>query len=230
MPSVDFADAAFDASLNDFIANALTKDLECSAGTDENDVQQVNMAEKNNMQQFMTNFFIGVCLVLIVIACSDFIKTMIMSRSESLKAGIAYLSIVFIWMCVMDIIYSTVNKDQYFLIWGIIMLLIPIGLSAKFSFGGDITNTDKFDFPDFIEFFKFGDRLTLGSNGNLILWIALAIAFTAIALGVGCGFKYTDVIQSDGKTSESTVRFAVFLSFSLAFLVMAILSFFLMQK
>jgi ABC-type spermidine/putrescine transport system permease subunit II len=113
----------------------------------------------------------------------------------------------------MDLIFGGVNANNYFMIWGFVMLMIPLSLIAKYSFGNELT--DSINFTQFQNMIDFSNGLeTIIPYFTVIIF---AICFS-IAIGVGTA-----------SSIEYSVQFSVFLTFSLLFFVCTIMSFIYMK-
>ena len=202
-------DATDVTGLQDFIASALTEDITCYGGDDEDQVKKVGIATSQT-QAIMLNLIIGICVTLTVLVFSEQIKSKVIKKygAGSLTTGVAYISIIFIIMCVMDIIFASVNANNYFMIWGLVMIMIPLSLIAKYSFGNELS--DEFDSGIFKKMMYLSETIQF-----MYLPIIIFIICFPIAIGVGTA-----------SSLDYSVQFPVFLTFSLLFFVLTIVHFF----
>jgi hypothetical protein len=199
------------SSLKSFIANALTEDITCYGGDDDDQVKKVAITTSQT-QAIMLNLIIGVCVTLTVLVFSDKIKSLIIWKygAGSLPTGVAYLSIIFIIMCFMDLIFGGVNSNNYFMIWGFVMLMIPLSLIAKYSFGNELTES--------IDFTQFGEmiKLSLEFDNFFLNYFAFLVFLICFPIAIGVG---------TASSLEYSVQFPVFLTFSLLFFATTIWGF-----
>lgn len=195
--------------LNDFIANALTNDIECVAGDDEAAVSSYNITDLKNP---LTQWLIGGMLLLFILAMGDVIRDMLTKNEGGapLKHSMVYLTIIFVLLAFADYIFAGVNNYPYMAAWGTVMFLIPVTLSAKYGFSDKFGN-DVIDTSSFMAFL----------NGKARFW-GLIIFLVFWVIGTVTGATVQDTGRNADGTAKEHVGFIVFLVFTLVGMIIPV--------
>jgi len=201
--------------LNDFIANALTNDIECVAGADEASVSSYNITDLKNP---LTQWLIGGMLLLFILAMGNVIRDMLKKNGgvAPLKHSMAYLTIIFVLLAFADYIFAGVNNYPYMAAWGTVMFFIPVTLSAKYGFSGKFDN-EVIDRESFTKFLMEKDlRLPIPR------WIGLIIFLGFWVIGTITGATVQDTGRNADGTAKEHVGFIVFLVFTLVGMIIPV--------